>query len=305
MVAGRLRRMDWDKLKTFHAAAQAGSLTRAAEMLGLSQSAVSRQIAALEDDLGASLFHRHARGLIRTEPGNLLFEAAKEIAAKAAIAEARVQDARDEPCGELKVTAPMALGAIWLAPRLGEFHNRFPQIRIRLMLDDHELDLAGLEAEVGIRPWPSTQNDLVQRKLLSVNQHLYASADYLKRHQAPANASDLDTHSIIHYGPPQLAPIPGLDWAAKVGRAEGQPQRPAVIEVNTIHGVMKSIEAGMGIGALPDYVARENSGLQRILPDLDGPNFEVYFVYPSELRGSRRIIAFRDFLIEQARRWES
>lgn len=297
--------MDWDKLKTFHAAAQAGSLTKAAEMLGLSQSAVSRQIAALEDDLGAALFHRHARGLIRTEPGNLLFEAAKEIAAKAAIAEARVQDARDEPCGELKVTAPTALGAIWLAPRLAEFHDQFPQIRIRLMLNDFELDLAGLEAEVGIRPWPSTQNDLVQRKLLSVHQHLYASHDYVERRGMPQTASGLDDHAIIHYGPPQLAPIPGLDWAAKVGREAGQGPRPAVIEVNTIYGVMKAIEAGMGIGALPDYVARENSRLQRILPDLDGPDFEVYFVYPSELRGSRRIVAFRDFLIEQARRWQS
>ena len=297
--------MDWDKLKTFHAAAQAGSLTKAAEMLGLSQSAVSRQIAALEDDLGAALFHRHARGLIRTEPGNLLFEAAKEIAAKAAIAEARVQDARDEPCGELKVTAPMALGAIWLAPRLAGFHDQYPQIRIRLMLDDHELDLAGLEAEVGIRPWPSTQNDLVQRKLLSVRQHLYASHDYVERKGSPKAPSELDDHAIIYYGPPQLAPIPGLDWAAKAGRAEGQAPRPAVVEVNTIHGVMKSIEAGMGIGALPDYVARENSELHQVLPDLRGPDFEVYFVYPSELRGSRRIVAFRDFLIEQSRRWES
>tara|TARA_R110000868_G_scaffold158190_3_gene386129 strand:+ start:11243 stop:12136 length:894 start_codon:yes stop_codon:yes gene_type:complete len=297
--------MDWDKLKTFHAAAQAGSLTKAAEVLGLSQSAVSRQIAALEDSLGVALFHRHARGLIPTEPGNLLFAASKEIAAKAAIAEARVQDARDEPSGELKVTAPTALGAIWLAPRLSEFHDQFPQIRIRLMLDDYELDLAGLEAEVGIRPWPSTQNDLVQRKLLSVRQHLYASHDYIEKRGQPGTARELDQHAIIHYGPPQQAPIPGLDWAAKVGRETGEAPRPAVVEVNTIYGVMKAIEAGMGVGALPDYVARENQKLVRILPDLNGPNFEVYFVYPSELRGSRRIIAFRDFLIEQARRWES
>ncbi len=297
--------MDWDKLKTFHAAAMAGSLTKAAEMLGLSQSAVSRQIAALEDDLGVTLFHRHARGLIPTEPGNLLYEAAHEINGKVAIAEARVHDARDEPSGELKVTAPTALGAIWLARRLEEFHVQFPQIRIRLMLDDHELDLAGLEAEVGIRPWPSTQNDLVQRKLMSVRQHLYASHDYVQKRGAPLTPEDLDSHPIIHYGPPQLAPIPGLDWAAKVGRAEGQPPRPAVIEVNTIYGVMKAVEAGMGIAALPDYVARENANLVEVLPDVEGPDFEVFFVYPSELRGSRRIVAFRDFLIEQARRWES
>ena len=215
--------MDWDKLKTFHAAAQAGSLTRAAEMLGLSQSAVSRQIAALEDDLGVTLFHRHARGLIPTEPGNLLYEAAREIHGKVAVAEARVHDARDEPSGELKVTAPTALGAIWLASRLSEFHDQYPNIRIRLMLDDHELDLAGLEAEVGIRPWASTQNDLVQRKLLAVRQHLYASHEYLERHGRPQTPEDLDDHSIIHYGPPQLAPIPGLDWAAKASREAGAP----------------------------------------------------------------------------------
>lgn len=297
--------MDWDKLKTFHAAAQAGSLTKAADMLGLSQSAVSRQIAALEDDLGVTLFHRHARGLIPTEPGNLLYEAAREIHGKVAIAEARVHDARDEPSGELKVTAPTALGAIWLASRLSEFRDQYPNIRIRLMLDDHELDLAGLEAEVGIRPWASTQNDLVQRKLLSVRQHLYASHEYLARHGHPEAPDDLDDHAIIHYGPPQLAPIPGLDWAAKAGRDPDAPPRPAVVEVNTIYGVMKTVEAGMGIAALPDYVARENPRLERVLPQLEGPDFEVYFVYPSELRGSRRIVAFRDFLIEQARRWQS
>ncbi len=297
--------MDWDKLKTFHAAAQAGSLTKAATVLGISQSAVSRQIAALEDDLGITLFHRHARGLIPTEPGNILFEASTEIAAKAALAEAQVHDARDEPSGDLKVTAPTAMGAIWLAPRLADFHRDYPNIKIRLMLDDHELDLAGLEAEVGIRPWASTQNDLVQRKLLSVHQHLYASHDYVERRGAPDSAEELDQHPIIHYGPPAMAPIPGLDWAAKVGRPEGADPRPAVIEVNTIYGVAKAVQAGMGIAALPDYVARENPNLRRILPDLTGPEFDIYFVYPIELRGSRRIAAFRDFLVEQARVWKA
>ena len=147
--------------------------------------------------------------------------------------------------------------------------------------------------------------DLVQRKLLSVRQHLYASHDYIARKGAPATPAELDDHAIIYYGPPQLAPIPGLDWAAKAGRDPDAAPRPAVIEVNTIYGVMKAVEAGMGIAALPDYVARENQKLSRVLPELDGPDFEVFFVYPSELRGSRRIVAFRDFLIEQARRWQS
>ncbi|MFS2318436.1 LysR family transcriptional regulator [Maricaulis sp. D1M11] len=297
--------MDWDKLKTFHAAAQAGSLTRAADLLGLSQSAVSRQIAALEDDLGVTLFHRHARGLIPTEPGNLLFEASKDISRAVAIAEANVHDARDEPSGGLRVTGPTAFGAIWLTPRLGQFHKDYPQIRLQLILDDHEIDLAGLEAEVAIRPFASSQNDLVQRKLMSGTQHLYASRDYLDAHGIPTSVEDLDHHPIIHYGPPHLAPIPGLDWAAHVGRGEKQEPRRAAMQVNTLYGVMKAVVSGMGIGGLPDYAARENPALVRILPEIDGPSFDFYFVYPSELRGSRRIAAFRDFLIEQARLWEN
>jgi DNA-binding transcriptional LysR family regulator len=101
-----------------------------------------------------------------------------------------------------------------------------------------------------------------------------------------------------------MAPIPGLDWAARLGREADEEPRPAVIEVNTIYGVAKTVQSGMGIAALPDYVARENPNLKRVLPHIDGPDFEIFFVYPSELRGSRRIASFRDFLIEQARRWD-
>ncbi len=297
--------MDWDKLKSFHAAAEAGSLTAAADTLGLSQSALSRQITALEEQLGIKLFHRHARGLLLTEPGKLLYRAAHDISAKVALAEAMVADSRDKPSGDLRVTAPPALGAIWLAPRLAAFNTAYPDIRIRLMLDDHELDVANLEAECAIRPWPSTQNDLIQRKLMQVPQHLYASRAYLQRCGAPNTAEELDDHAIVQYGPPSLAPIPNLDWATRLGREPGAPPRPAIVEANTINAVMKAAEAGLGIASLPDYVARENDKLVRILPDIEGPVFEVYFVYPEELRGSSRITVFRDFLIAEAKRWES
>ena len=297
--------LDWDKLKTFHAAAEAGSLTRAAEALHLSQSAVSRQISALETELGVKLFHRHARGLIPTEPGRLLFEATQEIAAKIAFAEAQVQDSRDEPTGVLRVTAPTALGAIWLAPRLARFHESFPLIRVRLLLADHELDIANLEADVAIRPWPATQNDLIQRKLMDVSQHLYASRSYLERRGTPKGPGDLDRHAMIAYGPRHLAPIPNLNWHLVLGREKGAKPREPVIEANTINSIMKATEAGLGLSGLPDYVARENEKLVRVLPEIDGPKFEVYFVYPEELKGSRRVTAFREFMIDEVRRWES
>lgn len=297
--------MDWDKLKTFHAAAEAGSLTRAADALHLSQSAVSRQISALEGELGVKLFHRHARGLITTEPGRLLFDATQDIAAKVAFAEAQVHDSRDEPTGLLRVTAPTALGAIWLAPRLARFHEIYPLIKVRLLLADHELDIANLEADVAIRPWPATQNDLIQRKLMDVSQHLYASEAYLKRKGGPATPGDLDRHNLVAYGPRHLAPIPNLNWHLALGREKGEKPREPVIEVNTINGIMKATEAGLGITGLPDYVARENEKLTRVMPETDGPKFEVYFVYPEELKGSRRVTAFREFLIDEVKRWES
>ncbi len=294
--------MDWDKLKSFHAAAEAGSLTGAADALQLSQSAVSRQIAALETDLGVKLFHRHARGLIPTEPGRLLYKVAHDISTKVALAEAMVTDSRDKPSGDLRVTAPIALGSVWLAPRLANFNAAYPDINIHLLLDDRELDIAGLEADCAIRPWPSTQNDLIQRKLMDVHQHMYAGRAYLERKGTPQSVGDLDMHSFIHYGPPHLAPIPHLDWAARVGHADSDSVRAATITANSIMAIANAAEVGLGIAGLPDYVTRGNDRLLRVLPDVEGPTFEVYFVYPSELRGTSRVTAFRDFLIAEARR---
>ncbi len=295
--------MDWDKLKTFHAAARAGSLTGAAEGLALSQSAVSRQISGLEAEMGVKLFHRHPRGLLLTEPGRLLFEAADDIARRVARAEAQVLDSRDEPSGALRVTAPTALGAIWLAPRLKRFRDAYPRIDLRLLLDDHELDIANLEADLAVRPWPSTQNDLIQRKLMDVDQHLYASRDYLDANGTPHSPADLDDHAFVAYGPREQAPIRNLDWPLKLGRAEGAPPRQPVFEVNTINGVMKAAEAGLGLAGLPDYVARDNPKLERVLPEVEGPTFETFVVFPAELRESRRVTALREFLVEEARRW--
>jgi DNA-binding transcriptional LysR family regulator len=294
--------MDWDKLKTFHAAAEAGSLTGAAELLNLSQSAVSRQISALEADLGVKLFHRHTRGLLLTEPGRVLFEAAGEVASRVTLAESNLQDLRDEPSGALRVTAPTAFGAIWLAPRLASFTAAFPQIKIRLLLADHELDVSNLEADIAIRPWPAKQNDLIQRKLMEVDQHVYGSAAYFGRKGEPASVEELDGHDFVAYGPRHLAPIPKLNWALSLG-AETATPREAVIEVNTIAGMVKAVEAGMGLVGLPSYVAHDDDQLVRVLPDVKGPPFEIFMLYPEELKGSRRVAAFGDFIKAETKRW--
>src|SRR5213079_1277018 len=216
---GTAERMDWDKLKVFHAAAEAGSFTHAGEQLGLSQSAVSRQVSALEQELSAPLFHRHARGLILTEQGELLYRTAHEVFMKLEAARTKLTDSREKPHGELKVQTTVGLGVHWLTPRLGEFLELYPDIRITLITTEQELDLAMREADVAIRLRLPTQPDLIQRKLFSVHFHAYASPEYIKRFGTPRTLDDLDSHRIILLGGLNVPNyLQNRNWLVEVGR---------------------------------------------------------------------------------------
>ncbi len=293
--------MDWDKLRIFHAVAEAGSFTHAGEQLNLSQSAVSRQIAALEEYLQTSLFHRHARGLILTEQGELLYRTAHDVFAKLAMAEAMLTDSKDKPSGELKVTTPVAFGSIWVAPRVREFVDLYPDVSIVLKADDRELDLSMREADVAIRMRKPTQPDLIQRKLITVHNHIYASPDYLRRFGTPTTMDELAKHRLIVYGEDAPPPLADINWLMTTGR-EGPPS--PVLRINNVYGVMVAVESGLGVAALPDYMVQGNSRIVRILQDSEGPAFDTYFVYPEELRNSKRIAVFRDFLVRKVAEWK-
>jgi len=290
--------MDWDKLRVFHAVAEAGSFTHAGESLNLSQSAVSRQISALEESLSVPLFHRHARGLILTEQGELLFRTAREVFAKLAMAESLISESKDRPKGPLKITTTVAFGSIWLTPRIREFMELYPEIQVSLVVDDTELDLSMREADVAIRMSPPRQPDLIQRHLVSVQVHIYASPDYLKKYGTPQRPEDLDTHRLIVYGEDSRPPVPGVNWLLDAGAKPGHDRRP-ILTVNNTYGMLRAVMSGLGLASLPDFVAHENNGLVRVLPELAGPPNEAYFVYPEELRASKRISVFRDFLLRK------
>jgi DNA-binding transcriptional LysR family regulator len=290
--------MDWDKLRVFHAVAEAGSFTHAGESLNLSQSAVSRQISALEESLSVPLFHRHARGLILTEQGELLFRTAREVFAKLAMAEGLISESKDRPKGPLKITTTVAFGSIWLTPRIREFLDLYPEIQVSLVVDDSELDLSMREADVAIRMSPPRQPDLIQRHLVSVQVHIYASNEYIQKYGTPQRPEDLEEHRIIVYGEDARPPVPGVNWLLEVGVKSGQDRRP-ILTVNNTYGMLRAIKSGLGMAALPDFVANEHTGLVRILPEVSGPPNEAYFVYPEELRTSKRISVFRDFLLRK------
>jgi DNA-binding transcriptional LysR family regulator len=290
--------MDWDKLRVFHAVAEAGSFTHAGDALNLSQSAVSRQISGLEESLQVPLFHRHARGLILTEQGELLYRTARDVFAKLSMTEAMLSESKDRPKGPLKVTTTVAFGSSWLTPRIKEFLELYPEITLSLLVDDGELDLSMREADVAIRMTPPRQPDLVQRHLLTVRSYAFAAPEYLKKHGTPTRAEDLDEHRLIVYGDDARPPAATINWLLEAGAKPGAERRP-ILKVNNVNGIYRAVQSGLGIGSIPNYMLQETSEFVRVLPELSGPTVEAYFVYPEELRPSKRIAVFRDFLIRK------
>ena len=293
--------MDWDKLRIFHAVAEAGSFTHAGETLNLSQSAVSRQISSLEQSLKITLFHRHARGLILTEQGEELYKTAHEIYHQVIMTEAKLSDSKDRPQGPLTVTTTIGFGSVWLTPRIKEFVELYPEIDLNIILVYDDLDLSMREADVAIRLTAPRQPDLIQRHLMYIEYGIYASPEYLKIHGMPQTAQDLDKHKIVTFGQEvgdQTDLLPALNFLMEAGRESGLPRDP-ILKVNNIYGIFRAVRSGVGIGALPEYLIEDSSSLVRVLPEMLNPGTHVYFVYPEELKQSARIAVFRDFLLRK------
>ena len=294
--------MDWDKLRIFNAAAEAGSFTHAGDTLNMSQSAVSRQVSALEQELGVPLFHRHARGLILTEQGELLASTAKEVMMKLEATRAKLVDSKGQPSGDLRVTTTVGLGSSWLASRVNEFLDLYPRIHLELILSDDEIDVGMRKADVAIRLRPPTQPDLVQRKLFTVHFHVFASVDYIARFGQPKSADELDDHRIINIGDNTPSYLRDLNWLITAGRKSSDKRQP-VLTINNVVAIKRAVQQGVGIAMLPDYIIDPDSGLVTVLPEADVPSFETFFVYPDEMRNTARVTVFRDFLLDNARRW--
>ena len=285
-------KVDWDKLRIFHAVADAGSLTHAGDILHLSQSAVSRQVRALEDSLNTTLFHRHARGLILTEQGELLFDATIAMKKRLETASARIRDSEEQAFGELRVTTTIGFGSLWLAPRLSKLFEQYPDLTIDLMLEEKVLDLPMREADVAIRMKEPSQADLVRKRLMNIRMRLYASPQYIIKHGAPEQIEEICQHRLICQNPRSAQVSSGLALLQRLMTYEVS----SMLTVNNYFGVLQSVIHGLGIGVLPDYVTQDFAGVVRVLPDVESVEVPVYLAYPEELRHSQRIAAFRDFV---------
>tara|TARA_B100001057_G_scaffold50605_1_gene45065 strand:- start:252 stop:1142 length:891 start_codon:yes stop_codon:yes gene_type:complete len=295
--------MDWDKLKIFHAVAEAGSFTSATVNLNLSQSAISRQIQSLEEDLKVKLFERHARGLTLTENGEYVFKTAHEVISKLKEVETSLSDQKNHPTGKLTITTVRSFGTHWLTPRIQEFMQLHPEIEVELIFDDKELDLSTRQADIGIFMRRPKQLNYIQRKLIDINYHIYGSNKYLEKYGMPKTIADLNKHKFISFGRGTPSPVFNPDWALKVGIKDNK-KRKSVMKVNSVMGLLLAVESGVGLAALPDYLSYQSKNIIKVLPKVEGPITEAHFVYPQSMKNVARVQAFRNFLYSKISEWE-
>ena len=296
--------MDWDKLKIFHAVAEAGSFTNATINLNLSQSAISRQIQSLEQDLKVQLFERHARGLTLTENGEYVFKTAHEVITKLKEVETSLGDQKSKPSGKLTITTVRSFGTHWLTPRIQEFMRLNPEIEIELVFDDKELDLSTRQADIGIFMRRPKQLNYIQRKLMDINYHIYGSNKYLEKHGMPKSINDLSKHNFISFGRGAPSPVFNPDWALKLGIKDNKKRKP-VMKVNSVMGLLLAVESGVGLAALPDYLVSLSRNVIKVLPSVEGPITEAHFVFPESLKNVARVTTFRNFLYSKISEFKS
>ncbi len=287
--------MDWDKLKIFHVVAEAGSFTSATVILNISQSAISRQIQSLEEDLKVKLFERHARGLTLTQNGEYVYKTAHEVISKLKEIETSLGDQKNKPTGKLTITTVRSFGTHWLTPRIQEFMNLNPEIEVELIFDDKELDLSTRQADIGIFMRRPKQLNYIQRKLVDINYHIYGSTKYLGKYGIPKTINDLTKHRFISFGKGAPSPVFNPDWALKLGRKDNNKIKP-VMKVNSVMGLLLAVESGVGLAALPDYLVSQSNNVVKVLPKSEGPITEAHFVYPQSLKNIARVQAFKNFL---------
>ena len=293
--------MNWDKLKAFYQVAINKSISKASNKLNISQSAISRQIQDLELDLKTTLFTRHQKGVLLTEQGEDLFDTVNKINFSISDFEKKLLDKKTKPAGKLTISTTLGFGSTWLTPRINKFTDQFPEIEVSLLMSDVEIDLANRSADVAVRVKKPTQVNLIFKKFVNFHNHIYGSSDYLQTNGIPRNISDLNKHNLICFGSGLPSPISNIDWILKIGKENGK-KRPK-FRINSIYGMSLAVESGAGLASLPDYMVADKPSLVRVLPNLEGPSYQTYFVYSESFKNDRRLEVFKDFLFNEAKDW--
>jgi DNA-binding transcriptional LysR family regulator len=288
-----------DLLVTFARVADRDGFTRAAGELGLSKATVSKQIAALERDLGVQLFHRTTRKLMLTEAGQRTYVRALRILEEVEAIREEAGEARVAPRGRLKIAAPMSFAQEWLGPTLPQFLNAYPDIQLELALDDRRIDVIGDGYDAALRISDLPDSSLSARKLAAVSIHVVASPAYWRARGKPAHPGDLALHACFRYA---NLPAAGVWRFIGMDGAEARVSVDGPLCVNNGAIELPSLKAGLGVARLPDFlIARAVAAgeLEVALPEWSGAPIWLHLLSPSGRSAPRKLKAFSDFLHDQ------
>jgi len=288
--------LQWDKLKTFYYVAKLGSFTKTGQHLNISQSALSRQIIELEYRVGHKLFKRLPRGLVLTRQGQLLFQNTEKMFVYSELAMTQIQNEQSEPQGDLSIGANVGLVDTWLYTIIPDFLNLYPKINLSIFSKDGHLDVESLEVQVALQPYLHDQPELIQKFLMSWSRRLYASKEYLQKHGVPKTVEDLEHHRLVGFGPEKIYLFDNINWHLKLSGNIHKPQAPYV-SANSLRALFHFGKTGFGIISFSqESPLLKDSNLVEVLPEIAGPSIDIYFTYPIQLKGIKKIDVLEEYL---------
>jgi DNA-binding transcriptional LysR family regulator len=285
-------------MEAFVKVAETKSFSEAARRLRSSKSLVSRQISALEAELGVRLLQRTTRSLTLTEEGRTYHAEVTRILADIELANAAVTQSKVAPRGRLRVSAPMSFGILHLAPILPRFLARFPEVELDLSLNDRYVDLIDEGFDLSIRVGRLAESSLVARRLAPFRMILCASPDYLSRHGTPKVPEELKQHQCLCYSTNSLTP----EW--RLQKLDGSPwpvQIAGHLHANNGDVLRVAAIEGAGIAYLPSFIVGADlqaATLVSLMPDFVPQDAAIYAVYPNSRHLSPKVRAFIDFMLE-------
>lgn len=284
--------LDWNHLRAFLATAEAGSLSAAARRLGLTQPTLSRQVAAVEQRLGVTLFERVGQAMVLTSAGLALIDSARTMGAAAEELQLGATGQAQAVDGVVCVSASEAV-ATWLLPdALQRLRARQPGIAVDLVASDALSDLRRREADIAVRHVPPEQADLIGRRVREATAGFYAATAWVRTHGHPRRAEGLPPGAFV-----------GVDRQGRyldMLRAHGLPLGPSAFSCFSESSVTgwALAQAGLGIAAMMDEIAARTPGMVRVLDDVAPVRFPIWLVTHRELRTSRRIRTVFDHLAD-------
>ena len=287
---------DWNDLRYLLAIAREGSTLSAAKALGVSQPTVQRRLAALEERIDRRLVEHHPTGYRLTELGKTLLPHAVDVERSVEAFQRQLMSAGEDLTGKLRVTCPEGMASRLLAPVIEAFHEKYPGLRVDLIMTDRRLDLAKGEAEVALRIHEPGDDRLIARRIANSPWAVFASRSYIKRHGRPQRLEDLDQHAIIEFAG-ELADNHAARWLRSVA-----PKATIAIRGNSMLGVLAAVKSGAGLAPLPMLLGGSEDGLEPVLESIPEIDTKLYLVIHADLKRTPRVRAFCDFVVAEMAR---